>query len=211
MQNKTLKLVELFLLFICMPISFAFSYPIWIKGLLGVFGFIYVIWILRTAERFSLKISKNHDWKSFWKRTGIIFTIIAVLTSAYVYYVAPEKLFYVPLQKPLLYIFILFVYSFFSVWPQEIIYRIFFMNRYKELFRSESLLVFINAIVFSLAHIFFRNTLVTVLTFLGGLLFAISYLKFKSTTLICIEHAIYGSWLFTVGMGEMLAFPGVEG
>jgi hypothetical protein len=25
--------------------------------------------------------------------------------------------------------------------------------------------------------------------------------------LVSIEHAIYGNWLFTVGMGEMLAFP----
>jgi hypothetical protein len=25
--------------------------------------------------------------------------------------------------------------------------------------------------------------------------------------LTSIEHAIYGNWLFTIGMGEMLAFP----
>jgi hypothetical protein len=25
-----------------------------------------------------------------------------------------------------------------------------------------------------------------------------------------MEHALYGNWLFTVGMGEMLAFPGAE-
>jgi hypothetical protein len=29
--------------------------------------------------------------------------------------------------------------------------------------------------------------------------------------LVSIEHAIYGNWLFTVGMGQMLAFPGMEG
>lgn len=61
--------------------------------------------------------------------------------------------------------------------------------------------------MFSLGHIFFRNTLVLVLTFFGGLLFAITYSKTKSTLLVSIEHAIYGSWLFTVGMGDMLGFP----
>ena len=46
-----------------------------------------------------------------------------------------------------------------------------------------------------------------VLTFLGGLIFAITYYKTKSTLLVSIEHAIYGCWLFTVGMGDMLGFP----
>jgi hypothetical protein len=54
---------------------------------------------------------------------------------------------------------------------------------------------------------FFKNTLVLFLTFLGGVLFALTYNKTRSTLLVSIEHAIYGSWLFTVGMGNMLGFP----
>ena len=46
-----------------------------------------------------------------------------------------------------------------------------------------------------------------ILTFLGGLLFAFTFKKTKSTILVSIEHAIYGSWLFTIGMGAMLGFP----
>ena len=65
----------------------------------------------------------------------------------------------------------------------------------------------VNAALFSLAHIFFKNTLVMILTFIGGILFALTFKKTKSTLLVSIEHAIYGSWLFTVGMGEMLGFP----
>ncbi len=67
--------------------------------------------------------------------------------------------------------------------------------------------MFINAIVFSLGHIFFKNTLVMILTFVGGLLFAFTFQKTRSTLLVTVEHAIYGSWLFTVGMGDMLGFP----
>ena len=107
--------------------------------------------------------------------------------------------------------YMVIVYPFLSVWQQEIIYRTFFFKRYESLFKSKSLLVFVNAIVFSLAHIFFSNTLVMILTFIGGILFAWTYLKFRSTTLVSIEHALYGNWLFTVGMGQMLAFPGMEG
>jgi membrane protease YdiL (CAAX protease family) len=68
----------------------------------------------------------------------------------------------------------------------------------------------INAVLFSLAHIFFKNTLVLILTFIGGFLFIHTYSKTKSTTLVSIEHALYGNWLFTIGMGLILAFPGME-
>ncbi|MEM5566908.1 CPBP family intramembrane glutamic endopeptidase [Psychroserpens sp. AS72] len=96
---------------------------------------------------------------------------------------------------------------FFSVYPQELIYRTFFFQRYQMLFKSQTLFILINATLFSLAHLFFKNGLVMILTFIGGLLFALTFKKTKSTLLVSIEHAIYGSWLFTVGMGEMLGFP----
>jgi len=99
------------------------------------------------------------------------------------------------------------LYSLFSVYPQELIYRTFFFQRYEGLFKSEVLFILVNAALFSLAHLFFRNALVMLLTFLGGILFALTFKKTKSTLLVSIEHSIYGCWLFTVGMGEMLGFP----
>ena len=118
-----------------------------------------------------------------------------------------SNLFIVVKTKPSLWIMILFIYSFFSVYPQELIYRTFFFQRYESLFRSNLVFILLNAVVFSLAHIFFKNTLVMFLTFIGGILFALTFKKTKSTLLVSIEHAIYGCWLFTVGMGAMLGFP----
>jgi membrane protease YdiL (CAAX protease family) len=133
--------------------------------------------------------------------------LIALITSVFVWITDRESLFEVLRNKPKLWIFILFIYSIFSVYPQELIYRTFFFQRYQALFSDEKLFLFLNAIVFSLGHIFFKNALVMVLTFLGGILFALTFNKTKSTLLVSIEHAIYGSWLFTVGMGNMLGFP----
>ncbi|MFD2292318.1 type II CAAX prenyl endopeptidase Rce1 family protein [Mariniflexile gromovii] len=116
-------------------------------------------------------------------------------------------LFELLINKPLLWVLLLFIYSVFSVYPQELLYRTFFFNRYKNYFKSESLFLFVNAICFSLSHLFFKNSLVLLMTFIGGLLFALTFNKTKSTLLVSIEHAIYGSWLFTVGMGAMLGFP----
>lgn len=210
MKNTSYLLTEFFLLFILLPTSFALDYSIWIKMPLALAGFAYIIFILKRVERISFRIKRGIDWRAFAKRLLITFMVIAIITSAYVIYEDASALFYVPKNNPQLFIIILFIYTFLSVWPQEVIYRTFFFIRYEPLFKSKSLFVFVNAVLFSLAHVFFKNTLVIILTFLGGLLFGLSYLKFRSTTLVSIEHALYGNWLFTVGMGQMLAFPGME-
>jgi len=168
---------------------------------------LYIIYVLLKIEKNRFKVAPNINWQLFWKRSGITLIFIAIITIVFVWLTDNEALFNVILNKPKLWILILFVYSFFSVYPQELIYRTFFFQRYHVFFKSSNLLIFINATVFSFGHIFFRNSLVLVLTFLGGLLFAISFNKTRSTLLVSLEHAIYGCWLFTVGMGNMLGFP----
>ena len=207
MQSNHYKLTEFFIIFILIPVSFVISFPFWIKGLIGGIGFLYIIYTLLKVERDAFKISKNINWTSFWKTTIIKLVIMAFITTAFLYVTNKSLLFSVVLNKPLLWLLILFFYSLFSVYPQEVIYRTFYFKRYSTLFKNEKLFVFINAIVFSLAHLFFKSSLVIVLTFLGGLLFAFTYQMTKSTLLVSIEHSIYGCWLFTVGIGTMLGFP----
>lgn len=207
MSSAFYKLSEFFLIFIIIPIAFALDFNVWVKLILGLFGFIYIIVLLVKVEKLSFDIAPNLNWKSFFKRVFIKLMVIAVVTSLYVFITDKESLFNVVIAKPKLWVVILIVYSLFSVYPQELIYRTFFFKRYKALISNKVLFIFINAIVFSLGHIFFRNTLVLILTFFGGLLFAFTYSKTKSTILVSIEHAIYGSWLFTVGMGDLLGFP----
>ena len=207
MNSKLYKASEFFIIFILIPASFALNYSPWVKLGIGLFGFMYIIYVLLKVENKKFKISPNLNWKRFWNQTLVKLLAISVLTTFFVWMTDKEALFNVLLNKPKLWVFILFVYSLFSVYPQELIYRTFYFDRYKVFFKNDNLLIFVNAIVFALAHIFFKNTLVLVLTFLGGLLFAITYIKTKSTLLVSIEHAIYGCWLFTVGMGDMLGFP----
>ncbi|MCK8520734.1 CPBP family intramembrane metalloprotease [Aquimarina sp. D1M17] len=199
--------VELFVLFILLPLSFLIEYPILLKMGITIIGFVYILILLKRKGLLKLRTPNKVYWKTFWRETLIKLAIIMVITGLYVFTVAPEELFSVVLKRPGLWVFILFVYTFLSVWPQEIVYRTFFYDRYERFINNKWLFIFINAILFSLAHLFLRSFLVQVLTFLGGLLFAFTYKKTKSTTLVSIEHAIYGNWLFTVGMGEMLAFP----
>lgn len=207
MKSVNYKLTEFFIIFIILPISFVLNYPWQFKLVIGVLGFLYVIYILLNIEKNRFKIAPNLNWKLFWKETLLKLVLIATITTLFVWLTDSGQLFEVLSNKPKLWIIILFVYSIFSVYPQELIYRTLCFQRYEALFKSKSLFIFVNAVVFSLAHMFFKNTLVLFLTFLGGILFALTYNKTRSTLLVSIEHAIYGLWLFTVGMGSMLGFP----
>ncbi|KZS38538.1 abortive infection protein [Aquimarina aggregata] len=207
MHTNLYKGLELFILFILLPVSFLIEYPIIIKVIVTLIGFIYILILSKREGVLKLKLPNKQFWRPFWKNILIKLCIIMIVTGMYVFFVDQEKLFSVLIKKPQLWIMILFVYTFLSVWPQEIIYRTFFYKRYEELVKNKWLFIFINATLFSLAHLFLGSFLVQLLTFVGGLLFAYTFQKTKSTTLVSIEHAIYGNWLFTVGMGEMLAFP----
>ncbi|WP_435416418.1 CPBP family intramembrane glutamic endopeptidase [Polaribacter aestuariivivens] len=207
MKTVNYKLIELFFLFVLIPISFTINYSPILKISIGVLGFVYVLYVLFKVEKIQFKIRKDIHWKDFWKTTFLKFLVIAIVTTLFVWFTDNDSFFNVVLHKPIKWLLILFFYAAFSVYPQELLYRTFYFKRYKNLFKNERLFIFINAILFSLAHLFFKNSIVIAITFIGGLLFAITYNKTKSTFLVSIEHALYGCWLFTVGMGSMLGFP----
>ncbi|MAZ73813.1 MAG: CPBP family intramembrane metalloprotease [Flavobacteriaceae bacterium] len=209
--SKFFKALEFIVLYVLIPVSLFLQYNIYLKVVLVLIAFVYIIIILKKSKSVRFRMKKNLDWKSFCLRVSCTFLLLSITSFLYVWFQDKEALFYVPRTYPGLFVLILVVYTFLSVWPQEIVYRTFFFERYKVFFKNKLLFVCLNAIVFSLAHLFFRNTLVLILTFIGGLLFGYTYLKYRSTTAVSIEHALYGNWLFTVGMGEMLAFPGMEG
>lgn len=207
MNSTIYKGIEFFIIFVLVPVSFTIAYPPLIKATIGLIGFIYVIYVLLKVEQLKFKMAPNLNRKRFLKETLLKFLVIVSVTTLFVWFTDKPSLFNVIVNKPGMWVAILFIYSFLSVYPQELIYRTFFFQRYRSLIRNENFLLFLNAIIFSLGHIFFKNTLVIILTFLGGLMFAVTYKKTKSTLLVSIEHAIFGCWLFTVGMGNMLGFP----
>ena len=206
-KQKKYRLIELFLLFILFPVSLILDWSIIAKILLGVFGVIYTIIIFCITERVKINFPSRASWARFLKLVWFRFLIIAVLLTAYVYYTNSSKLFYVVVEKPKTWLFFLSVYTIMSVIPQEFLYRTFFFKRYATLFNNTNLFIIVNAVLFALAHLFFANSLVIIITFIGGIIFAITYNKTNSIIFVVVEHAFYGCWLYTVGMGEMLGFP----
>ena len=142
---------------------------------------------------------------------GLLARVVAfaLVTTFAVWRIDPDALFTIVRRAPRLWITMSVVYCVVSVYPQGLIFRGFFFSRYDDLFPNSGALIIAGAVVFSYAHTLIAHPIVFVLTFFGGLLFGLTYRRSGSLTVVAIEHALYGLWLFTVGLGGFFAFPGV--
>ena len=93
---------------------------------------------------------------------------------------------------------LLLFYLFFSVIPQEIIFRFLFFYRYKDCFNRNEILL-LNSLVFCFCHIIYFDIYILLFSFFGNLLFSFNYLKNKSLLLVIIEHFLIGQTLIILG------------
>ncbi len=114
----------------------------------------------------------------------------------------PSHAFGLVRERPWLWLLVVFAYPVLSVVPQEIVFRSFFLHRYKPSLGSEAAAVAGSGVAFAIAHVVLRNWLAVALTLVGGLLFARTYLRTRSLPAVAWEHALYGIALFTIGLGR---------
>jgi uncharacterized protein len=162
----------------------------------------YCLWVLSREGRLSLV---QPEFAGLAERLSSIFVIFAafvIVITALVYRYARRDFFSFFRKQPALWLLVMVLYPLLSVYPQGIIYRVFFFERYRALFPSAWLMVLMSALAFTYVHVIFRNWLAVGLTALGGLLFAMRYAQTGSLFVSSFEHALYGCWLFTVGLGR---------
>ncbi|MEP0176354.1 MAG: CPBP family intramembrane glutamic endopeptidase [Paraglaciecola sp.] len=207
-KPSNLLWLELGWLFICLPASLLLPISPWLKLCLVLSGVCYCVYQSKNMgllkRRHLLYFDHYPGSWMMWLRF-LIFVIISLILVAIT---MPESLFSVVTGNPSLWFGICIFYAVCSVYPQEFVYRVFFYKRYSGLIVNQRLLIGFNASLFCFAHVIFLNGLVFLLTFIGGVLFALTYQKSRSLLLTTLEHSAYGLWLFTLGLGEMLAFPG---
>jgi membrane protease YdiL (CAAX protease family) len=199
---------EMCVLFVLSPLLLVLPIAIYIKLTAVLMALAYVGLISKRIGLFAKQSLVGSNWRNISFYMALRFILFAVASTTLVWWYMPEELFSVALGNPLLWVGISIFYAVMSVYPQEFIYRLFFFKRYQHLIQNSAIFIFVNATLFSFAHLFFQNTLVFILTFVGGVLFALTYRKRHSLMLASIEHSAYGVWLFTLGLGKMLAFPG---
>ncbi len=132
-----------------------------------------------------------------WRRFAICATLLFLLTYAF----KPELLFNLVRGNPGFWLLIMFAYPLLSVVPQEIIFRRYLFARFEGLF-SPGVLLLVSGLGFGFAHIVFHNWVAPSLCAIGGLMFARTYRTTRSLALVSLEHALYGDFVFTLGLGR---------
>lgn len=168
-------------------------------------GFLLVLLVLGRSRTPHFRIAfggmGNRNFGSGLRTVLIRFGVCCVILLAVVWVLAPERLFSFPMERPGLYLRVMLFYPLLSVIPQELLFRPFFYARYECLFRSGRVFIVINALAFAWAHLFFGNWVALGGSLLAGFFFAETYTRTRSFYLVCLEHALYGSLVWTAGIG----------
>jgi uncharacterized protein len=128
--------------------------------------------------------------------------VFLIFLGLAVYIFAPHLLFSFVKRAPAFWALVMLLYPLLSVYPQELLYRAFFFHRYQPLFGSGWGMLVASACAFGFVHIIFGNWISVVLCVTGGFLFALTYQHSGSLLLTCIDHALFGNFIFTIGLGQ---------
>lgn len=208
-MKKFLLWLEGILLFLMAPIAIGFGVQKmpWLLLLLGI-AIAAGIWLSQHGG-----FHRRHFWSSEnpvherqqLKQILLRFTGCAIALIGLVLAFFPHKLFLFPRTMPLYWAVLLIAYPLLSVYPQELLYRAFFVRRYRHLFPRKEWLLIASALVFAWMHLIFRNPFAVALTLVGGLFFTHTYIRTRSLRLVCLEHTLYGNLIFTIGLGEFFS------
>jgi len=139
--------------------------------------------------------------KGHVRRIAIRFVAAALVLAVLVMVFVPGRLFGFVRARPVLWALVMVLYPVLSVYPQGIVYRAFVFHRYRVLFGGGPALVLASAGAFSLMHVVLLNWVAVSFTLIGGLLFADTYRRSNSLLASCLEHALFGGYIFTIGLG----------
>lgn len=201
-MSRSLLIVEFVLIFVALPLAYRFA-PVHIPALpllWLVSG--YALWqLLRLPAFHRARLWSAAQLPPHLAAILAIFAVSAFVLWLGVHRFAPQLEWSFVRRQPVFWTVVMLAYPVLSVYPQGLVYRAFFFERYAPLFPGRWAMIVASAAAFAFLHIIFRNNLAVALTFAGGLLFAARYAQTGSLAASSFEHALYGCWLFTVGLG----------
>jgi membrane protease YdiL (CAAX protease family) len=210
-MTRSALILEFLLLFVVLPLGYRYS-PVRVPALP-------ILWAVACYAGWQVLRDPRFDRARLWSigqlpgRMGAILAIFVLAALAIwlgVRRYAPNLEWTLVRQQPGFWALVMVAYPVLSVYPQGLLYRAFFFERYGTLFPGKWAMIVASAAAFAFLHIIFRNWLAVTLTFAGGLLFAARYAETGSLATSSFEHALYGCWLFTVGLGQYFYHGTVE-
>ena len=189
------KYYELLIIFIILPIFSIVTGQEPINNFISMYIISIFYWYF--LYRNKVKIFNNNKYSE----RHVIITFVAIFIFSFSYCYDADNFMVFPKENPLTFLLVIFLYPFLSVIPQEIIFRKYFFFKFNGLM-PRNYLIFINGLVFSLAHVFFNNYIAIIFTFFGGIYLSWSYLRSESLALVIYEHTLFGTFIFASGLGR---------
>lgn len=203
MKPKILLGIEFFLLCVVLP-------TIIIVFKLAPFMFFF-LWSASAVCWFIYRRYHFQDFKKLWGWDAVTWphlwpiltrwVVCSVLMFLFTWWYDPERLFFIPRERPEIIPYLLVMYPLLSALPQEFIFCTFFFDRFAPFFKTDRAKIIASAIVFAYAHVLFINPVAPFVSLIGGYIFASTFAKHRSLALVTIEHGLYGNVLFLVGLG----------
>lgn len=195
-------LAEVLILFVGIPLLFYWELVLLPKiiSLLLVAGYCgYQLW---RDPNFGTSLLVSNKDKEAGKHILLRLPLVLIVLSVLVWLLHPDQLLAFPSERPLLWMVVMVLYPILSALPQEFIFRTYFFHRYESLIPLKYGTVIFSALAFAFLHIIYDNWWAIGISFIGGLLFASTYARTKSLFWATVEHAIYGCFVFTLGLGH---------
>jgi membrane protease YdiL (CAAX protease family) len=200
--SATRRWIELVIIFVVSPPLLALVPGRVVLPSLAVAGTLCLLHLLCDGTFDRRQLWNASASRAFLGWTAVRLVLAAAALTVVTLVLAPESLLALPRLRPRFWLAVMLLYPVVSVYLQEVIFRAFFFHRYGALFTSERGLVVASAAAFAHAHLVMRNIPALVLTFLGGLMFAGGYARTRALALPCLEHALLGDFVFTIGLGS---------
>ena len=204
MIKKKFIIIEFIILFVLLPLM-AFYFRQSIKYFVIPFiaaSFIATFFYLRRNKSFNRKLLYSiENLKLVIHSILLRFSLGAIVITLFTYFIFPENFVFFPRHNFSLWLIIMIVYPLISVYAQEVIFRAFFFFRYRNIFSNPTMMIIISGVAFGMWHLLFGNWIAPVLSTAGGILFAKTYSKTNSVLIVSLEHALWGDFLFTIGLG----------
>ncbi|MCF8032323.1 MAG: CPBP family intramembrane metalloprotease [Desulfarculaceae bacterium] len=166
--------------------------------------------ILAAACAWYLFKLRDFDRRSLWRVEGlgrhlkeilVALALPALPIALATYLFMQDQFLAMPSGRPAAWLLLLLLYPLLSAYPQEVVFRGFFFQRYRRLFPDPRIMVLASGVSFGLAHIFYGNWVAPLVAGLGGVLFGYRYLTSKSLVAVGMEHGLWGNLLYTIGLG----------
>lgn len=166
---------------------------------LFLIAFLFLLLLLRDPS-FDRRIL-THFKRDYLGKSIARMIVITILLVWFTWWVFPELFFMYPVENFKSYVITFFLYPVASVFPQEIIYRVYYFHRYHKVIPEKYLLMLSNAFIFGLTHLIYANWVAPIATFFAGWIFIYNYYQTRSLLNVSLEHYFYGLIMFTIGFG----------